>query len=112
MAAQIGETVTDTLMDKTQEVTRVAVAGQLAQQIPTPQVPEQQIPPYHDLFAEAKYLRDFRKYNPRTFDGLLKDPTKAKMWLFSIETIFRYMKCSEDQKLQCAVFVLTDDAKI
>ncbi|KAL0560141.1 hypothetical protein IC582_000535 [Cucumis melo] len=30
------------------------------------------------------------------------------MWLLSLETIFRYMKCPEDQKVQCAVFMLTD----
>ena len=121
VAAQIGETVTATLLSKIQELTRAAVAEQLAQQPPVPQAPEQPIPPpqapaqhqpYQDLSPEAKHLRDFRKYNPRTFDGSLKDPTKAEMWLSSIETIFRYMKCPEDQKLQCAVFVLTDDAEI
>ncbi|KAL0543835.1 hypothetical protein IC582_018940 [Cucumis melo] len=30
------------------------------------------------------------------------------MWLSSLETIFRYMKCPEDQKVQCARFMLTD----
>ncbi|TYK30728.1 gag protease polyprotein [Cucumis melo var. makuwa] len=50
------------------------------------------------LSAEAKHLRDFRKYNPTTFDGSLLDPTKAQMWLSSLETIFRYMKCPEDRK--------------
>ncbi|KAL0546911.1 hypothetical protein IC582_016830 [Cucumis melo] len=30
------------------------------------------------------------------------------MWLSSLETIFRYMKCPEDQKIKCAVFMLTD----
>ncbi|KAL0546071.1 hypothetical protein IC582_015976 [Cucumis melo] len=30
------------------------------------------------------------------------------MWLSSLETIFRYMKCPEDQKVQCAIFMLTD----
>ncbi|KAL0549074.1 hypothetical protein IC582_013554 [Cucumis melo] len=30
------------------------------------------------------------------------------MWLSSLETIFRYMKCPENQKVQCAVFMLTD----
>ncbi|KAL4032900.1 hypothetical protein IC575_005983 [Cucumis melo] len=30
------------------------------------------------------------------------------MWLSSLETIFWYMKCLEDQKVQCAVFMLTD----
>ncbi|KAA0061618.1 ty3-gypsy retrotransposon protein [Cucumis melo var. makuwa] len=60
------------------------------------------------LSAEAKHLRDLRKYNPTTFDGSLEDPTRAQMWLSSLETIFRYMKCPEDQKVQCAVFMLTD----
>ncbi|KAA0047523.1 gag protease polyprotein [Cucumis melo var. makuwa] len=60
------------------------------------------------LSAEVKHLRDFRKYNPTTFDGSLEDPTRAQMWLSSLETIFRYMKCPEDQKVQCAFFMLTD----
>ncbi|TYK20414.1 ty3-gypsy retrotransposon protein [Cucumis melo var. makuwa] len=60
------------------------------------------------LSAEAKHLRDFRKYNPTTFDGSLKDPTRAQLWLSSLEIIFRYMKCPEDQKVQCAIFMLTD----
>ncbi|KAA0042135.1 gag protease polyprotein [Cucumis melo var. makuwa] len=73
-----------------------------AQALVVPQVVPDQ------LSAEAKHLRDFRKYNPTTFDGSLEDPTKAQMWLSSLETIFRYMKCPEDQKVQCAVFMLTD----
>ncbi|KAA0045951.1 gag-protease polyprotein [Cucumis melo var. makuwa] len=60
------------------------------------------------LSAEAKHLRDFRKYNPKTFDGSMDNPTKAQMWLTSIETIFRYMKFPDDQKVQCAVFFLED----
>ncbi|KAA0063859.1 gag protease polyprotein [Cucumis melo var. makuwa] len=62
----------------------------------------------NQLSAEAKHLRDFRKYNPTTFDRSLEDPTRAQLWLSSLETIFRYMKCPEDQKVQCAVFMLTD----
>ncbi|KAA0043078.1 ty3-gypsy retrotransposon protein [Cucumis melo var. makuwa] len=50
------------------------------------------------LSAEAKHLRDFRKYNPKTFDRSMDNPTKAQMWLTSIEKIFRYMKCLDDQK--------------
>ncbi|KAL0554397.1 hypothetical protein IC582_008317 [Cucumis melo] len=42
------------------------------------------------------------------FDGSLEDPTRAQMWLSPLRTIFRYMKCPEDQKVQCAVFMLTD----
>ncbi|KAA0048100.1 putative 22 kDa kafirin cluster [Cucumis melo var. makuwa] len=62
----------------------------------------------NQLSAEAKHLRIFRKCNPTTFDGSLEDPTKVQMWLSSLETIFRYMKCPEDQKVQCTVFMLTD----
>ncbi|KAA0036176.1 gag-protease polyprotein [Cucumis melo var. makuwa] len=38
----------------------------------------------------------------------MDNPTKAQMWLTSIEKIFRYMKCLNDQKVQCAVFFLED----
>ncbi|KAA0049996.1 gag protease polyprotein [Cucumis melo var. makuwa] len=62
----------------------------------------------NQLSAEAKHLSDFKKYNPTTFDGSLEDPTKAQMWLSSLETIFQYMKCPQDQKVQCTVFMLTD----
>jgi len=72
---------------------------------PAPIVP-QGVP--DQLSAETKHLRDFRKYNPTTFDGSLEDPTKAQMWLSSLETIFQYMKCPEDQKVQCAIFMWTD----
>ncbi|KAA0061190.1 gag protease polyprotein [Cucumis melo var. makuwa] len=72
---------------------------------PNPVVPQVVL---DQLSAEAKHLRDFRKYNPTTFDGSLEDPTRAQLWLSSLETIFRYMKCPEDQKVQCAVFMLTD----
>ncbi|KAA0052196.1 gag protease polyprotein [Cucumis melo var. makuwa] len=72
---------------------------------PAPVVP--QVVP-DKLSVEAKHLRDFKKYNPTTFYGSLEDPTKAQMWLSSLETIFRYMKYPEDQKIQCAVFMLTD----
>ncbi|KAA0048429.1 gag-protease polyprotein [Cucumis melo var. makuwa] len=49
---------------------------------------ESQVVP-DQLSAEAKYLRDLRKYNPKTFDGSMDNLTKAKMWLASMETIFR-----------------------
>ncbi|TYJ95555.1 gag-protease polyprotein [Cucumis melo var. makuwa] len=74
--------------------------------IPPASVEAQPVPV--QLSAEAKHLRDFRKYNSKTFDGSMDNPTKAQMWLTSIETIFRYMKCPEDQKVQCAVFFLKD----
>ena len=74
----------------------------LAQALVVPQIMPDQ------LSAEAKHLRDFRKYNPKTFDVSMDNPTKAQMWLTSIETIFWYMKFPDDQKVQCAIFFLED----
>ncbi|XP_038880317.1 uncharacterized protein LOC120071955 [Benincasa hispida] len=60
---------------------------------------------------EAGYLRDFKKYDSPTFNESLKDPTNAELWLFIVEGIFQYMRCPEEQKLQCVAFVLIDNAK-
>ncbi|KAA0050725.1 histone H2B.3-like [Cucumis melo var. makuwa] len=43
--------------------------------IPPAPVEAQPVPV--QLSAEAKHLRDFRKYNPKTFDGSMDNPTKA-----------------------------------
>ncbi|KAA0036674.1 pol protein [Cucumis melo var. makuwa] len=83
-------------------------AAPVQAQTVTPPTPVEAQPVPVQLSAEAKHLRDFRKYNPKTFDGSMDNPTKAQMWLTSIENIFRYMKCPEDQKVQCAVFFLED----
>ncbi|TYK22469.1 gag-protease polyprotein [Cucumis melo var. makuwa] len=42
------------------------------------------------------------------FDVSMDDPTKAHMWLTSVQTIFMYMKCPNDQKGQCVAFFFTD----
>ncbi|KAA0036161.1 ty3-gypsy retrotransposon protein [Cucumis melo var. makuwa] len=60
------------------------------------------------LSAEAKHLRDFKKSNPKTFDESTDNLTKAQTWLNFIETIFQYMKCLIDQKVQCAALFLED----
>ncbi|TYK14955.1 pol protein [Cucumis melo var. makuwa] len=59
-----------------------------AQTVPPP-TPVGAQPAPVQLSAEAKHLKDFRKYNPTTFDGSMDNPTKAQMWLTSIEKIFR-----------------------
>ncbi|KAA0065875.1 pol protein [Cucumis melo var. makuwa] len=43
------------------------------------------------LSAEAKHLRDFRKYNPTTFDGSLEDPTRAQIGTAWWETTERML---------------------
>ncbi|KAA0039480.1 histone H2B.3-like [Cucumis melo var. makuwa] len=44
-----------------------------AQTLVVPQIGSNQ------LSTEAKHLRDFRKYNPKTFYGSMDNPTKAHM---------------------------------
>ncbi|KAA0032794.1 ty3-gypsy retrotransposon protein [Cucumis melo var. makuwa] len=63
---------------------------------PIPVVP--QVVP-GQLSAEAKHLRDFRKYNPATFDGSLEDPIRTQMWLSSLETIFRLRDAKQQEFL-------------
>ncbi|TYK11731.1 histone H2B.3-like [Cucumis melo var. makuwa] len=41
----------------------------------------------------------------------MDNPTKAQMWLTSIEKIFRYIKCPGDQKVQYVVFFLEDPSR-
>ncbi|TYJ96940.1 gag-protease polyprotein [Cucumis melo var. makuwa] len=74
----------------------------------SPPAPVEPQPVPNQLSVETKHLRDFRKYNPKTFDGSMDNPTKRQMRLTSIKTIFWYMKCPDDQKVQCAVFFLED----
>ncbi|KAA0061225.1 histone H2B.3-like [Cucumis melo var. makuwa] len=52
------------------------VAPVKAQTVP-PSTPVGAQPAPVQLSVEAKNLRDFRKYNPKTFDGSMDNPTKA-----------------------------------
>ena len=82
----------------------------LHQQFPPAQRPTvhqpQTVP--DQLSGETKHLRDLRKYDPQTFDGSLKNLTNAELCLSSVETIFNYMRCLEEHKVQCIVFLLRD----
>ncbi|XP_023546459.1 uncharacterized protein LOC111805576 [Cucurbita pepo subsp. pepo] len=61
---------------------------------------------------EASYLRDFKRGDPRTFKGTSEDPTVAQMWLRSIETIFGLTNCPEAHRVECATFMLREDAEL
>lgn len=92
-------------------VTEVLARHQLAQAaLAQGQTAQQDLP--DQLSVEAKHLRDFRIYDPQTFNGSLEDPISTKLWLSSVETIFRFMRCPDDQKVQCAVFLLRERAAI
>ena len=51
---------------------------------------------------EVRYLRDFKRGDPRTFKGTSNDPTVAQMWLRFIETMFVKTNYPQDQKVECA----------
>ncbi|XP_023522342.1 uncharacterized protein LOC111786265, partial [Cucurbita pepo subsp. pepo] len=61
---------------------------------------------------EARYLRDFKRGDPRTFKGASEDPTVAQMWLRSIESVFVLTNCPEAHRVECATFMLRDDAEL
>ncbi|TYK00232.1 gag-protease polyprotein [Cucumis melo var. makuwa] len=80
---------------------RVQPETHASQQPASPASTQAPVQPHNvpdQLSAEAKHLRDFRKYNHKSFDGFLEDPVKAQMWLSSMETIFQYMKYPDNQK--------------
>ncbi|TYK26664.1 reverse transcriptase [Cucumis melo var. makuwa] len=62
-----------------------------------------------DLAAMEQRYRDMLREALTLFKLSSKPhPNKAQMWLASMETIFRYMRCLNDQNVQCTVFLLTD----
>ncbi|XP_038888017.1 uncharacterized protein LOC120077950 [Benincasa hispida] len=60
---------------------------------------------------DSKIIREFRKFNPSTFDGSSVDPIIAENWIIEIETVFRHMNIPEEQKVNCATFILRGDTK-
>ncbi|XP_038902429.1 uncharacterized protein LOC120089074 [Benincasa hispida] len=60
---------------------------------------------------DSKIIREFRMFNPSTFDGSSVDPIILKNWRTEIETIFRHMNIPEEQKVNYATFMLRGDAK-
>ncbi|XP_038875016.1 uncharacterized protein LOC120067538 [Benincasa hispida] len=60
---------------------------------------------------DLKIIREFRKFNPLTFDGSSVDLTIVENWITEIETIFRHMNIPEEQKVNCDTFMLRGDAK-
>lgn len=60
----------------------------------------------------ARYFKDFKRYDPRIFNGTSEDPTVAEMWVLSMENIFRLMNCPDDRKVSFASFMLQGDAEL
>ncbi|KAL5540527.1 hypothetical protein UlMin_045649 [Ulmus minor] len=59
--------------------------------------------------VEPLYER-FRKQGPPTFEGS-NDPLAAEEWLRNIERILDFMKLSNQERIMCATYKLTKDAR-
>ena len=62
------------------------------------------------MTREQKFIRDFRKHDPLTFEGKEIDPMAAEAWVKAIETISGHMNCPEDQKVNYASYILKGEA--
>ena len=45
------------------------------------------------MTVESRYLRDFQRHKPPSFDGGKVNPIAAENWLKAIETAFHFMNC-------------------
>lgn len=63
-----------------------------------------------DGVPEFNGLPEFRKANPPKFHGGY-GPEAAELWLKEIEKIFRTMRCTNNQKLTFATYVLEGEAE-
>ncbi|KAB5524351.1 hypothetical protein DKX38_022100 [Salix brachista] len=52
----------------------------------------------------------FRKMNPQEFSGG-DNPMKAEEWIKSLEAIFEYLHFDDNERVSCAIFMLTTDAR-
>ena len=91
-----------------------AVATQPANAAATQPVDAVAIQPANNPHPDrgASWLKDFRRYNPRSFVGSKEDPVAAQMWIANMETIFESMRCPDEHKVACATYVLQKDAEV
>ena len=67
----------------------------------TPQFTMNSVEPLYEIF---------RKQRPPTFEGT-NDPLAAEEWLRNIERILDFMKLSDHERIMCATYKLTKDAR-
>ncbi|XP_057775451.1 uncharacterized protein LOC130994424 [Salvia miltiorrhiza] len=69
-------------------------------------IPEHPIP---QVAPERTAEEKFRKEKPPTFDGL-GGPMDAEKWVRTVERIFSYICCDDEDKVTCATYQLVDEA--
>ncbi|XP_022157997.1 uncharacterized protein LOC111024594 [Momordica charantia] len=59
---------------------------------------------------EVQFIRDFRRFGPPVFNGVSERPTAAEEWVRELEAFYVYLGCSDDFKVQGAMFMLRGEA--
>ena len=62
------------------------------------------------MTVESRYLRDFQRHKPPSFDGGKVDPIAAENWLEAIETTFHFMNCPPKYEVHCGTYMLKGEA--
>ena len=62
------------------------------------------------MTVEFRYLRDFQRHKPPSFDGGKVDPIAVENWLEAIETAFHFMNCPPKYEVHCGTYMLKGEA--
>lgn len=66
-------------------------------------------PPLPSLPLERSIVELVLSQNPPEFNGM-GDPSIAETWIRSLERIFNFLRCTNQERLKCATFLLTGSA--
>ncbi|KAL5549389.1 hypothetical protein UlMin_004620 [Ulmus minor] len=67
-------------------------------------------PPFRPGFERELLYARFGKLKPTEFAGST-DPLEAEEWLSSMETIFEFIRLTDQERVACASFMLKKDAR-
>ena len=62
------------------------------------------------MTVESRYLKDFQRKNPPSFEGGKIDPIAVENWLEAMETVFFYMNCPLEYQIHCGTYMLKGEA--
>ncbi|KAL1564195.1 hypothetical protein AAHA92_06570 [Salvia divinorum] len=72
--------------------------------------PEGQPPPPPPQLSDRNIEKEFQREHPPVFDGM-GDPAKAETWIRAMERIFKFLRCTDQERLSCVIYQLTWSAE-
>ncbi|XP_022957288.1 uncharacterized protein LOC111458730 [Cucurbita moschata] len=64
------------------------------------------------MTIEARYLKDFQRQKPPSFEGGKIDPIAAENWLEAMEKAFFYMNCPLEYQVHCGTYMMEGEAHL